>query len=87
RAEGRAVFDRLLLGADVVVANLPRRTAAALGLEYERMAAIKPDIVFVHMTSFGNDGPYADRSRFDAIAQVMSGLTAISGEPGKPMKH
>jgi len=87
KEQGRAVFDRLLTTADIVVANLPRRTAASLGLDYERMAGIKPDIIFVHMTTFGNDGPYADRLGFDAIAQVMSGLTAISGEPGKPMKH
>ena len=85
--KGRAVFDRLLATADIVVANLPRKTASALGLDYERMAAIKPDIIFVHLTTFGNDGPYADRLGFDAIAQVMSGLTHISGEPGKPMKH
>lgn len=85
--EGRAVFDRLLPAADIVVANLPRRTAASLGLDYERMVAIKPDIIFVHVTTFGNDGPYADRLGFDAIAQVMSGLTHISGDPGKPMKH
>jgi crotonobetainyl-CoA:carnitine CoA-transferase CaiB-like acyl-CoA transferase len=84
---GRAVFDRLLLDADIVVANLPRRTATALGLDYERMKAIKPDVIFVHMSTFGNSGPYADRTGFDAIAQVMSGLTAISGEPGVPMKH
>jgi crotonobetainyl-CoA:carnitine CoA-transferase CaiB-like acyl-CoA transferase len=85
--KGRAVFDRLLETADIVVANLPRRTAASLGLDYDRMAAIKPDIIFVHLTTFGNEGPYADRLGFDAIAQVMSGLTHISGEPGKPMKH
>lgn len=85
--KGRAVFDRLLLTADIVFANLPRRTAAALGLEYERMKAIKNDIIFVHLTTFGNEGPYADRLGFDAIAQVMSGLTHISGEPGKPMKQ
>lgn len=87
KEEGRAVFDRLLPTADIVVANLPRKTAASLGLDYDRMAAIKPDIIFVHMTTFGNDGPYADRLGFDAIAQVMSGLTHISGDPGKPMKH
>ncbi|MCG2840950.1 CoA transferase [Sandaracinobacter sp. RS1-74] len=85
--KGRAVFDRLLATADIVVANLPRRTAASLGLDYDRMASIKPDIIFVHLTTFGNEGPYADRLGFDAIAQVMSGLTHISGEPGKPMKH
>mgnify|MGYP001189846357 CR=1 FL=1 len=85
--KGRAVFDKLLETADMVFANLPRKTANALGLDYDRMKAIKPDIIFVHMTTFGSEGPYADRLGFDAIAQVMSGLTHISGEPGKPMKH
>ncbi|WP_068076767.1 CaiB/BaiF CoA transferase family protein [Novosphingobium lentum] len=85
--KGRAVFDRLLTTADVVFANLPPRTAATLGLEYERLKAIKPDIIFVLMTTFGSTGPYANRLGFDAIAQVMSGLAHISGEPGKPMKQ
>lgn len=84
---GRAVFDRLLIQADMVFANLPPKTAAHLGLEYDRLKAIKPDIIFVLITTFGSQGPYADRLGFDAIAQVMSGLTAISGEPDKPMKH
>jgi len=85
--KGRAIFDRLLPSADIVFANLPRKSVKALGLDYERLASVKPDIILVHMTTFGSDGPYADRLGFDAIAQVMSGLTHISGDPGKPMKH
>ncbi|WP_114951636.1 CaiB/BaiF CoA transferase family protein [Sphingosinicella terrae] len=85
--KGRAVFDRLLATADIVVANLPPKSVRSLGLDYERLAALKPDIIFVHMTTFGSEGPYADRLGFDAIAQVMSGLTHISGEPGRPMKN
>ena len=85
--KGRAVFDRLLATADIVFANLPRKSVRSLGLDYERLVTVKPDIIFVHMTTFGSDGPYADRLGFDAIAQVMSGLTHISGDPGKPMKN
>lgn len=85
--KGKAVFDRLLAGADFVFANVPPKSLTSLGLDYERLRSVKPDIILVHMTTFGSQGPYKDRLGFDAIAQVMSGLTWISGEPGKPMKH
>lgn len=85
--EGQRVFDRLLAGADIVVANLPLATVRQLGLAYERLASVKPDIIFLHLTTFGNEGPYTKRVGFDAIAQVMSGTTHLSGEPGKPMKN
>jgi crotonobetainyl-CoA:carnitine CoA-transferase CaiB-like acyl-CoA transferase len=84
--KGKAVFDRLLKTADIVFANLPPKSVKSLGLAYERLITVKPDIIFVHMTTFGTEGPYADRLGFDAIAQVMSGLVHISGEPDKPMK-
>ncbi|MEY2928041.1 MAG: hypothetical protein RL367_2518 [Pseudomonadota bacterium] len=85
--QGRAVFDRLLATADIVFCNMPRRPVKSLGLNYERLCEVKPDIIFVHMTTFGSEGPYADRLGFDAIAQVMSGLVHISGEEAKPMKQ
>lgn len=87
REEGRAIFDRLLATADAVVINMPRRPTKALGLDYERLKQVKPDIIVGHLTTFGSDGPYADRLGFDAIAQVMSGLAAISGDEGRPMKQ
>lgn len=85
-AAGRSVFDRLLVDADLVVANLPPKSVRSLGLDYERLCSIKPDIIFVHMTAFGTEGQYADRLGFDGIAQIMSGLTHLSGDPGRPMK-
>lgn len=84
---GKEVFRRVLLTSDVVVANLPRRAVRSLGLDYETLRSVKPDIIMLHLTTFGNEGPYADRLGFDAIAQVMCGLTYLSGEPGKPMKN
>jgi crotonobetainyl-CoA:carnitine CoA-transferase CaiB-like acyl-CoA transferase len=84
---GKAVFEKLLLTADIVVANLPPRSVVSLGIDYERLSAIKPDIIFVHLTTFGSEGPYADRLGFDAIAQVMSGMAHLSGDAGRPMKN
>ncbi|WP_060613643.1 MULTISPECIES: CaiB/BaiF CoA transferase family protein [Pseudomonas] len=84
---GKAVFERLLRTTDIVVANLPPSSVKSLGLDYERLSAIKPDIIFLHLTTFGTSGPFADRLGFDAIAQVMSGTTHLSGDPDKPMKN
>lgn len=85
--QGREVFDRLLATADIVVANLPPKSVTSLGLDYQRLASVKKDIIFVHLTTFGTSGPYKDKLGFDAIAQVMCGLTHLSGDPGKPMKN
>lgn len=83
---GQAVLKKLIAGCDILVANLPNKAARALGIDYDSLCKIRPDIIFVHITSFGNEGPYADRTGFDAIAQVMSGATYLSGWPGQPMK-
>lgn len=85
--KGREIFDRLLATADIVVANLPPKSVTSLGLDYERLASVKKDIILVHLTTFGTSGPYKDKLGFDAIAQVMCGLTHLSGDPGKPMKN
>ena len=51
------------------------------------MSALNPGIVYVSISGFGQDGPYADRPGFDQIAQGMGGLMSITGEPGKgPMR-
>jgi len=85
REEGKAILRKLVAVSDILVANMPRQATASLGIDYETLRAIKPDIIMVHITSFG-EGPYADRVGFDAIAQVMCGGTHLSGREGDPMK-
>ncbi len=84
--EGRRVFTQLVATADVVVANLPPRALAALGLDYASLTAAKPDIILTSITAFGSAGPDRDRPGFDGIAQAMSGAMYMSGLPGQPMK-
>ncbi len=83
---GREITRRLVATADVVIANLPPRTLAALGLDYESVSAIRPDIILVTQTAFGETGPYASRGGFDGVGQAMSGAMHISGTPGHPVK-
>jgi crotonobetainyl-CoA:carnitine CoA-transferase CaiB-like acyl-CoA transferase len=71
--DGREIVRRLVGTADVVVANLPSETLRAMGLDYETLVAIKPDIILTTVSAYGTSGPYADRVGFDGVAQAMSG--------------
>lgn len=71
--EGKEILRRLVESADVVVANLPDAGLKALGLDYESLCAIKPDIILTSATAFGTTGPYATKVGFDPVAQAMSG--------------
>lgn len=84
--KGREVLRRLLESADVLIANLPLEALKSLGIDYDSLKAIKPDLILVQTSAYGNDGPYADRVGFDGIGQVMSGATYMTGFPDQPMK-
>lgn len=86
RAEAAEVIRRLVLGADVVLANLPVGVMRKIGLDYERLRAIKPDIILARASTFGPDGPYANRVGFDAVAQAMSGAMSLTGFADTPVR-
>ncbi len=81
-AAGKALFRRLVATADVLIENLRPGTMRGLGLGYETLAAQQPRLVYLAATGFGSDGPYAGRAGLDIIAQGMSGLMSVTGEPG-----
>jgi crotonobetainyl-CoA:carnitine CoA-transferase CaiB-like acyl-CoA transferase len=83
---GREVVRRLVATADIVVVNLPPAALSSLGLDYESLRAIRPDVILTTQTAFGDRGPYRDRGGFDGIGQAMSGAMSISGTPGHPVK-
>jgi crotonobetainyl-CoA:carnitine CoA-transferase CaiB-like acyl-CoA transferase len=83
---GRDIVRRLVATADIVVANLPPPTLAAMGLDYDSLRAVKPDIILTTVSAFGEGGPYSDRVGFDGIGQVMSGAVYMTGEPGRPYR-
>jgi crotonobetainyl-CoA:carnitine CoA-transferase CaiB-like acyl-CoA transferase len=86
KPEGRDVVQRLVGWADVVIANLPDETLAAMGLDWPTVHATNPRAVLATVTAFGTSGPYAGRLGFDGVGQVMSGATHLAGPPGTPTK-
>ncbi|MEI6721364.1 MAG: CoA transferase, partial [Betaproteobacteria bacterium] len=76
--EGREVVRRLVRTADVVVANLPGPSLAAIGLDYASLSAVKPDIIVTTCSAFGATGPMARYVGFDGVAQAMSGAVYMT---------
>ena len=85
--EGKEIFRRLAARADVVVENLRPGTMADLELDYPRLQAANPGLIYVAASGWGQSGPYSSLAGLDIIAQGMSGLMSITGTPaGDPVK-
>src|SRR5437899_6300683 len=85
--EGLAVFMKLAEKADVVVENFKSTVKHRLGVDYDAVRKVNPRIVYGSISGFGQDGPYSDRPGVDQIAQGMSGLMSVTGEPDQgPMR-
>jgi formyl-CoA transferase len=86
-ADDRTIFLDLVATADIVVENFRAGTLDGWGVGYAHCRAVKPDIVFVSITGWGQYGPLCDRAGYDPAAQAFSGWMALNGEPqGKPTK-
>ena len=86
KPESAEVIRRLVKDADVVVANLPNNVLKSMRLDYESLKAIKPDIILARISTFGSDGPYANRVGFDTVVQAMSGAMSLTGFTGTPVR-
>src|SRR5947209_11875947 len=86
KPESAEVIRRLVKSADVVVANLPNNVLKSMRLDYDSLKAIKPDIILARISTFGPDGPYANRVGFDTVVQAMSGAMSLTGFPGPPIR-
>ena len=82
KPEGRAVYERLVMTADIVVENLRADAERRLGVSYEDTVRHNPRIIYISVSTFGESGPYAGRPGIDPLAQALSGLMNVTGEPG-----
>jgi crotonobetainyl-CoA:carnitine CoA-transferase CaiB-like acyl-CoA transferase len=77
--EGLAIFWKLVDWADVVLQNFRGGVAERLGIDYERVRARRPDIVFGYMNTFGNIGAYASRPGHEQLGQAVTGMQVRYG--------
>jgi crotonobetainyl-CoA:carnitine CoA-transferase CaiB-like acyl-CoA transferase len=76
-------LKRMVARADVVTENYRKGTMEKLGLGYETLKKINPGLIYCSISGYGRTGPYAEKGGYDLIAQGMSGLMGVTGEPGR----
>ena len=85
--EHQAVLHRLVRNADVLLENNRPGVAARLGADWETLSELNPRLIYASISGFGQTGPYAQRPGYDLIAQGLSGVMSVTGEPGgEPVK-
>ena len=78
--EGQEIVRQLLLESDIVVENYQVGHLAQLGLDYESLKVLKPDLIYCSITGFGQTGPDAHKLGYDMIVQGMGGFMSVTGE-------
>jgi len=83
-ARGKELFRELIKRVDVLVENLRPGTMGDLGLGHPDLSKLNPRLIYVALSGWGQTGPYANLAGLDIMAQAMSGLMSITGEPDGP---
>lgn len=82
----RAVLERLLADADVLVQNLAPGAATRMGLDFETLSGKYPRLIVADISGYGDDGPYRDKKAYDILIQAEAGLVGITGGPDQPAR-
>ena len=85
RPEGKAVMDRLIDTADILVENFAPGTIDRLGFGYDRVSQLNPRLIFCSLKGF-MPGPYEKRPSLDEVCQMMGGLAYMTGPRGRPLR-
>jgi len=81
--ESTELVQNLVEDADVLFHNNRPGVSERLGIDYETVSEINPALVYCSITGYGETGPYRDRPTIDPLAQAMSGLMSMTGEPDR----
>ena len=83
QADAHAMLLRLVEGADVFVHNFRPAVPARLGIDYERLRAANPRLVYCAVTGYGDSGPMRDQAGYDQVLQAMTGICTFQGKRGE----
>lgn len=86
RGDARAICDRLIDRADVLVHNLTPGAIDRLGFGYNAVSARNPRLIWCGISGYGLDGPYREKKAYDMLVQGESGVVALTGVPDAPVK-
>ncbi len=84
KPEGRALFERLAMHADVIIEAYRGGVAERLGIDHARLAPLNPRLVYCSLSAFGPDGPWRAKPGLDMLVQAMGGLMSVTGDAGGP---
>jgi crotonobetainyl-CoA:carnitine CoA-transferase CaiB-like acyl-CoA transferase len=82
--KGKEIFRELVKKCDIVTENFLPGTMEKLGIGYNDLKKIKPDIILCSISGFGQDGPYRRLPAFDPVVEAMSGVMEVTGYPENP---
>jgi formyl-CoA transferase len=83
QARAQAIVRELVRGCDIVIENFRPGTLERWGLGWDELSKIKPSLIMVRVSGYGQSGPYKDRPGFAAIAEAMGGLRHLTGYPDR----
>jgi crotonobetainyl-CoA:carnitine CoA-transferase CaiB-like acyl-CoA transferase len=81
--KGRALADRLIASSSVVTENFAPGVMERWELTYERLQALAPNVIYARMSGYGHSGPHAGYRSYGPVVQAVSGLSHMSGLPGR----
>ena len=84
--EGRAIALDIAKNCDILIENFSPGTMAKLGLSYEDVKKVNPEIVYASLSGFGQDGPYRSKPAYDGVVSTMAGMVSLSGFPDQPVR-
>jgi crotonobetainyl-CoA:carnitine CoA-transferase CaiB-like acyl-CoA transferase len=84
KPEGQDLVRRLAARSDIVIENFRPGALEQWGLGYEALTRVRPDLVMVRISGFGQSGPYRERAGYGIIGEAVSGLRHINGDPDRP---
>ena len=86
QADALHALKSLIAQADVLVQNLAPGAAARMGLAWEDLHAVHPQLIVCDISGYGEDGPYRDKKAYDLLIQAEAGLLSVTGTPDNPSK-